>query len=229
MLVFGGEGHNDLNDLWELAFLTTSNVQTWRLISPAGTPPAPCSGHSAIYDPVGDRMIVFGYPIGLWELTLSGFPTWNELHPLGPQPPLGTEHSAIYDPIRERMVLFGGTTGDNLWTLDLSDPGGEAEWSTLEADGIPADGFKGHTAILDPDGDRMIVFGARGPAVNALVFHETAAVEANPPAISEFSLEGSRPNPAFGELTVFFALPSAAPTMLELIDVTFASHTEHAL
>jgi hypothetical protein len=39
-----------------------------------------------------------------------------------------------------------------------------------------------------------------------------------PPAVS-FGIEGFRPNPAAGEASVVFALESAAPARLELLDV----------
>jgi hypothetical protein len=71
MVVFAGE---TLNDVWALSFADTS----WSLIRPRGTPPSARSGHSAVYDPWGDRMIVFGGSNSneLWELTFSDT-TWT--------------------------------------------------------------------------------------------------------------------------------------------------------
>ena len=75
------------------------------------------SGHSAIYDPVRDRMVVFGGYSGtgytyflndVWVLSLAGMPAWTQLTPTGTPPSARYGHSAIYDPVRDRMVVFGG-------------------------------------------------------------------------------------------------------------------------
>ena len=48
--------------------------------------------HTAIYDPVRDRMVVFGGYDGngnrndVWALSLSGSPAWSELTPAGSLP-----------------------------------------------------------------------------------------------------------------------------------------------
>ena len=45
------------NDVWALSL---SGSPTWAQLAPAGTPPGAWYGHSAIYDPARDRMVVFG-------------------------------------------------------------------------------------------------------------------------------------------------------------------------
>ena len=77
-------------------------------------------GHTAVLDPVHDRMIVFGgyvdtgyadadwYPTQVWILTLSDPPRWTRFHPGGSQPSYRYTQSAIYDPVRDRMIVFGG-------------------------------------------------------------------------------------------------------------------------
>ena len=55
-------------------------------------PPKGREGHTAIYDPVRDRMVVFGGYDGasryndVWALTLSGSPAWSQLAPSGTPP-----------------------------------------------------------------------------------------------------------------------------------------------
>jgi hypothetical protein len=59
MVVFGGgasAGHY-LNDTWALSM---RGAPTWAQPTFAGTPPAARLGHSTTYDPVQNRMIVFG-------------------------------------------------------------------------------------------------------------------------------------------------------------------------
>src|SRR5207248_10477291 len=102
----------------------------WAQISPARIPPAAGPGHSAIYDPVRSRMVVFGgysysgsEPLNdTWVLSLAGNPSWGQLTP-GATPPSGrSQHSAVYDSMHDRMVVFGGYNGvaylNDLWVMD---------------------------------------------------------------------------------------------------------------
>ena len=166
MVVFGGLGSGQLkNDVWALS-LTGSPA--WSEIVPAGQPPTPRFHHTAIYDPVRDRMLVFGgwdtKPTNdVWALSLSGNPSWSRLLPSPGQGPEGRyQHTAIYDPVRDRMVVVGGSVGsyyeEDVWALDLA---GSPAWQTL----LPAPtSHWQHTAIYDPVRDRMVVFGGYSEA-----------------------------------------------------------------
>ena len=86
-----------------------ANDGTWA----TNPPPSGRSEHTAIYDPVRDRMVVFGGYDGtlrndVWALSLSGSPAWSALAPAGSPPSARYGHTAIYDPVRDRMVVFGG-------------------------------------------------------------------------------------------------------------------------
>jgi flagellar hook capping protein FlgD/galactose oxidase-like protein len=125
MLVFGGStSAGRVNDVWQLSLGATP---TWTALAPAGTLPNARSRHSAIYDPIRDRMVVFGglAPTGstttndLWALSLAGTPTWNQLAPAGTLPLEREGHRAVYDPPRDRMVVFGGQNPpEDLWALN---------------------------------------------------------------------------------------------------------------
>ena len=160
MVVFGG-GDSPLNDVWALSLPV---IPEWSMLTPTGTPPSARSNHSAIYDPVRDRMVVFGgadgsYLNDVWALSLSGTPEWTQLAPTGTPPAGRWGHTAIYDPVRDRMVVFGGASSPNYndtWELSLS---GTPAWTQLTPTGAPPSARNSHTAIYDPVRDRMVVFG----------------------------------------------------------------------
>src|SRR5262249_26143358 len=57
MVLLGGWDGTFRNDVWQL---TLSGTSTWTQLAPSGTPPSGRYGFTAIYDPVRQRMIVFG-------------------------------------------------------------------------------------------------------------------------------------------------------------------------
>ena len=101
------------NEAWTLDL---TEIQGWTLLAP-GTAPAGRFDHAAIYDPVGQRMIVFGgwngagvYFAGVSQLSLSGSPAWSTIAAAG-SPASRSGHSAVYDAARNRMLVFGGISG----------------------------------------------------------------------------------------------------------------------
>ena len=165
MVVFGGNyGSTYLNDVWTLSLAGTP---AWYLWSPAGAPPSPRLGHSAIYDPVRDRMVVFGglhYPSVFndsWSLSLGGTPAWTQLTPTGAPPSPRYCHSAIYDPVGDRMIAFGGCGGYPDFYNDVSELslGGSTAWAELIPSATPPSPRLSHSAVYDPVRDRMVVFG----------------------------------------------------------------------
>jgi hypothetical protein len=164
MVVFGGLGASRLNDVWALSLVGTP---AWTQLTPTGAPPSARSAHSAIYDPVRDRMIVFGGLDGaalndVWALALGNVPSWTQLTPSGAPPSGRSGHSAIYDSGRDRMVVFGGTGSSGLlsdtWSLSLA---GTPSWTQLAPSGAPPSARANQTAIYDPLRSRMVVFGGR--------------------------------------------------------------------
>jgi hypothetical protein len=159
MLVFGGDTSNVSADVWALSLANS----TWSSLQPSGTSPLARRYHTAIYDPLRDRMLVFGGDHGLgtwlndvWSLWLTPTPRWEPLTPSGTSPLSRYGHSAIYDPARDRMVVFGGSGPLNdVWALSL----GDTAWTLLPPSGNPPLPRLGHSAVYDPSADRMIVFG----------------------------------------------------------------------
>lgn len=88
-------------------------------------------GPSGIYDPVRQRMVIFGGQAEfavvanssnlVWELSLDGTSKWTALTTLETPGPYGRQsHSAIYDPVRDRMIIYGGWGAPCTGTSGLS-------------------------------------------------------------------------------------------------------------
>jgi galactose oxidase-like protein len=171
MIVWGGERHGNVTYA-DLCALDSSGV--WQALHAipatvgAGVP-ATRNGHSAVYDPVCDRLVFFGgfdadsytWSNEVWTLSLAGTPTWTHVVPaVGPLPAGRAFHSAVYDPLAHRMLVFGGQISgletDELWSLRLDEPYG---WTQLAPE-LPGPGARAfHSAIYNPFHREMVVFG----------------------------------------------------------------------
>jgi hypothetical protein len=120
MILFGGEGSGGVvGDVW---VLTNANglggTPTWIQLAPAGTPPQARVGHTTVYDPASNRLIIFAGESNVallndaWVLThangVGGVPTWTQITTSGTMPAARADHSAVYDSAKNRMVVFGG-------------------------------------------------------------------------------------------------------------------------
>src|SRR5439155_282253 len=151
--------------------LSLAGTPTWTILTPTGTPPPARTAHSAIYDPVRDRMVVFGgggassYLDDVWVLSSAGPPAWAALTSTGMAQSGRAYLTAIYDPVHDRMVTLGGVDGSfdyfhDGWSLSLA---ATPAWTPY----APTDSLPpvraGHSAIYDPVRDRMVVFGGQHP------------------------------------------------------------------
>ena len=198
VLVFGGTDGLRRNDVWAL---TLSGTPQWTRLRPAGTPPSPRVSHSAIYDPVADRMLVFGGDDGVprgdvWQLTLSGFPRWTQLAPGGSAPEARSGHSAIYDPVRHRMVVVAGLGAggvlNDVWVLSL---GGTPAWSPLSSLGTPPSARTRQAAIYDPPRDRLVLVGGDLGQLQQVIDETWALSLGASPAWTLITPSGSGPEP----------------------------------
>lgn len=147
----------------------------WQQLEPAGEPPPPRNGHSAVYDPGSNRLIVFGGDNccgqrynDTWVLThangLGGEPAWLPLTPSGELPPARGSHSAVYDAAQNRLIVFGGAGAkadlNDVWVLaGANGAQGTPTWSRLTPVGDLPDARSGHSAVYDPRSGQMLVFG----------------------------------------------------------------------
>jgi hypothetical protein len=225
MLIFGGNedgtSTNILkNDLWELSF---SGTPTWTLLAPQGTAPAPVQYHSAAYDPVGHRMLVYAGS-QLWELMLGGEPTWSLMTIPGPNPGPRSTPALVFDASRNRLLLLGGNPSDGIfWELQLS---GQPAWNQLhEFD--EAGGRGGASLIYDVLRDRLVMFGGDDPGpyatsgiANQLWMLDPGTVVTVPaPAVPGVLRLSAGPNPTRGRVGLALDLPAAAHARVEVWDV----------
>ena len=171
MIVFGGFSSTTTNDLWSLSL---GPSPAWSPIVAGGASPGPRTGHVAIYDPVGDQMVMFGgagasLPQQIfndtWALSFSPSPHWTQLTPAGTPPGGRYSMAAALDTKRRRMLMFGGepiATGNELWSLSLA---GTPTWTQIIVPGGPP-ARELATALYDPIGDRFIVFGGISDTLN---------------------------------------------------------------
>jgi hypothetical protein len=164
LVSFGGITAGGIsNEVWTIPL---EGMLTWELLTPGGTAPPPLHLGASVYDPVRDRLVVFGgfgadtFQNQAWALSFDGTPTWTQLSPAG-VPPVGRDlMSGVYDPVRDRMVIFGGWDGssyrDDVWALNFA--GGES-WIQLAPEGMGPSARREYTAIFDATRYRMVLFG----------------------------------------------------------------------
>jgi hypothetical protein len=174
MIVFGGYNGftgSYFNDVWSLSL----GASAWVQVSPTGTPPAGEWGHSAVYDAVNSRMIVFGGSSpaannNLFVLSnangVNGRPAWTQLAPAGTLPAARYLHNGVYDATNNRMIVFGGTNDESVtdfndvWVLSNANGlGGTPQWSALSAIGGPPPARDSASGVYDAGNNRLIVFG----------------------------------------------------------------------
>ena len=165
-------GTGGLNVRFEVWALTLSGTPAWEKLVTQGVSPDARYGHSAIYDPVNDRVVVFGgvdalaYPevfhSDVWALSLATN-SWTSLVPDGVGPGGREGQGAIYDPARRRMLVFGGHAESNtrvfwndLWELSLA---GSPTWSQITPDGPVPGARSAFGTVYDPVRRRMLIHG----------------------------------------------------------------------
>jgi hypothetical protein len=205
LILFGGNP-GPKQDLWVLPMAPGS---IWQSMVVNGTQPAVRFGHCAIYDPVGDRMLVFGGDShgprnDVWALALSGTPRWTNLATSGMPPLPVVDASAAYDPPGHRMVVFGGlrsdgTCSNEAWILSLTGP---PTWSRVQAFGPPPPVRAGAQCALDRENNRLVVFGGWD---GNLYLDDTWMLDLTPGGNWLQIVGGQRPSPRSAGVALFDA------------------------
>jgi len=178
MIVFGGfdvgGGGIFSNQVWSFTLPTVIPVNPWTLLATTtspGTLTLPgLSAHSAIYDSLNQRMIVFGGQLidsmsnlvlvnDVYILDLTTL-VWTKPVVAGTPPSPRIHHQAVYDSFHQQMIVQGGYDG----TFELADT------HVLSMSGTTAFTWSGplstgpikrqmHCAAYDPLRTRMVIFG----------------------------------------------------------------------
>lgn len=152
-----------------IAGLTTLHAQpvqqewNWRNVTPLqGPAPAPRRNGSAIYDPAGHRLVVFGGttasgPVNdVWALDLNRS-VWTQLQTSGSAPAARLGHNAEYDSVGHQMVIWAGQQGsaffDDTRALDLT----RLEWRDLSPAARPRARY-GSASVFDAPERRLVQF-----------------------------------------------------------------------
>ncbi len=167
LLVFGGfNGTMRFADTWSL----DPSTMAWTQVTTSGSAPSARSGHVAIYDAAGNRLVVFGGFNGttalndLYALDLTSN-TWSALGASGTAPEARQGALGVYDPVHRALVVFGGAGSStpylgDVWSLDLA----TLAWSQIVT---PESGTAAPAARVDCAGDldplrlQLVVVGGR--------------------------------------------------------------------
>ncbi len=211
LILFGGfNGRAYFNDVWALSLLP-SGSEAWTKLEPEGFMPAPRGQHTAIYDSVNHRMIVFGGHSSyynwddVWALSLTpGSETWTQIAPTGSGPGVRRWHTAVYDQANNQMVVFGGSgrggLKNDVWKLSLT-PGSET-WSPLAVIGSTPAARAQHTAVYSDTAEGlMVVFG--GATAGGTLLNDTWALNLTTGVWNQIAQTGDRPSARRGHTAIF--------------------------
>jgi hypothetical protein len=178
MVLGGGTGFPApcVNDYWVMTSANnTGGRPTWVSTVPTGTLPGIRTRHNAAYDPVTNRLIVFGgydcvstYYNDVWVLNnanaLTGTPAWTKLSPRGTPPSARQSTSAIYNSTTNTLTIYGGDAGSapfgDIWILsNANGSGGTPQWRLAVPSNSGPTARTGHTATYDVTNDLMTIYG----------------------------------------------------------------------
>jgi hypothetical protein len=136
--------------------------------------PGPRARGVSVYDPVNDRMVIFGgrYRAGgsgpytlydeVWALDLETL-TWEKIETNGVKPVARFNPAGGYNALTGEMIIFGGTKGTSgmqydpladTWALNLE----THTWRQIQSTNNPEPRVL-HTATVDSDNNRLFIYG----------------------------------------------------------------------
>jgi hypothetical protein len=183
-------------------------AQTWTLHGPPSR-----HSHSAVWDPIGKQMIIFGgletfTNTDLNDLWLGTTATnlddsFSALAPTGTAPQGRYGHVATYDPNSNRMTVFGGGLGlpgpcaNDVWILNgANGRSGTPNWIGVTPSGTLPVARIYSGGAYDPNTNSLIVFGGSDCSTgyfNDVWVLSNANGEAGTPAWTQLTPSGTPP------------------------------------
>jgi hypothetical protein len=162
MVVFGGYSQDSSTVLGDTWMLGLGGTPAWAALAPTGTVPGPRDADAAVFDPWGDRMMLFGSDNTTWSLSLAGEPAWDSIPVTTPRPTARLAHSATLDPLRRRMIVHGGSLA-SAWGTKLSDTwafqlDGPLGWVQLATSGVSFSVMQ-QAEVYSPERGSLVEFG----------------------------------------------------------------------
>ncbi|MGA1986618.1 MAG: kelch repeat-containing protein [Candidatus Sulfotelmatobacter sp.] len=227
MIMFGGQHAPtivDFHDAWAVKNVIASSASAsenlnWVALLPTGTPPSGRFGHTAVYNPTSNRMLVFGGGTGfpgpcvndLWILqnpNSVGTPSWSELTPTGSLPPVREGHVVIYDSKANTMIVFGGTDCNgnyynDLWILNNADGStGTPKWTEAKPTGTLPAARSQSTATYDPVNRIVTIFGG---TAGTTVYNDVWTLNSSSkiPSWKELTPTGTAPTARYAHTAIY--------------------------
>ncbi|MBI3964107.1 MAG: carboxypeptidase regulatory-like domain-containing protein [Chloroflexi bacterium] len=172
MIVFGGFGAGsaglqagDSNDAVDF-----SGACGWHPVQIRGSETSPANryGHVSVWDPQGERMLIFGGQSGdgarlndLWQYTTKGGSRLLSQQGAAGAPAPRTYHAATWDEQSNRLLVFGGFADGVGRSNDLWEWTDARGWRLINENGSGGAPTKrdSHTAVWDTRNNRLLVFG----------------------------------------------------------------------
>jgi hypothetical protein len=162
-ILFGGSaGDTKFGDTWAIDLAS----ETWTKIATTGSSPPARDYCQMIYDPVDNKLLLFGGAgvLGdlndLWAFDVTSN-SWAELKPSGAVPPAREGHAMLYEPNKKQVLVFGGLNSDpgtlfnDLWAYDTADK----TWAKVDPAGAPPSERESSTMAYCPASQRVLLFG----------------------------------------------------------------------
>ncbi|XP_063389635.1 attractin [Cydia fagiglandana] len=139
-------------------------------------------GHSAVLDPLSDRVFVHGGLVSQSEAAQYHIEegVWVSAPTVGWAARGGFGHSAVLDPLSDRVFVHGGLVSQSEAAQYHIE---EGVWVSAPTVGWAARGGFGHSAVLDPLSDRVFVHGGLVSQSEAAQYHIEEGVWVSAPTV----------------------------------------------
>jgi len=194
LVLFGGQAGGFFSDVW--AYDVASGG--WQQLAADDAGPSRRYAHSAIYEPVRDRLVIShgftnaGRFDDTWAFDFSNN-SWRNLSPSGTRPLRRCLHHAAYDAANGQMYLYGGCASGfgpcplgDLWSFDLN----TNQW-TERTGAVKPPAREHYGMAFDAVRGRLVLFGGNGGGL----LNDTWEFDPRAGSWQQTALSGPAPSP----------------------------------